>query len=313
MDWLWQKLRGVFTENLGLKILAFAFALGLYAFSHNAQDAQRTMAVDVIATPPPEEVRRVLLTPLPPQIRVTVRGPRSVLDELRSEDLGSVPVDLRSGKANRVEFYPSMVHVPPSVRIEQVDPVSVELRWEDVIVRPLLIQASITGQPGPGLVMKGPPRVDPPSVAATGPRSVVEVLQYARADAFDVTGIHKEGIYDRTLAIDRPPTRVDYDTRTALVRIEVAREQMQRVFVKVPVEILGIARGSTTPPDVDVRVEGPPDLVRSLRPEQIVPTVDLKAASVNLTAAGAAMVEVAVRLEQCSAIVTPKLVKVRWQ
>jgi hypothetical protein len=313
MNWVWEKLRGAFTENIGLKVLSFVFAMGLYAFSHGAQDAQRTMAVDVVATPPSEEVGRVLLTPLPPQIRVTVRGPRSVLDELRSDDLGSVQVDLRSGKNSRVEFYPSMIRVLPNVRVDQVDPASIELRWEDVIVRELPIQAAIAGQPAPGLVIKGTPHVDPPIVKARGPRSVAEVLQYARADAFDVAGIQKEGLYDRTLAIDRPPTRIEYDTQTAVVRIEVAREQIQRIFVKVPVQVVGTARGSAVPVEVDVRVEGPPELVRSLRAEQIVPTVDLKAAGVNLAAPGSAKLEVSVQIDQCRSTVTPKLVVTRWQ
>src|SRR5689334_23847014 len=113
-SWL-NRVRDLMFENLGLKLLSFAFALGLYAFSHGAQDAQRTLPVDVVATPPPLNARRVLVTPLPPQVRVTVRGSRSLLDEMRAEDLGSLQVDLSNGKSDHIEFETNMVHVPPGV------------------------------------------------------------------------------------------------------------------------------------------------------------------------------------------------------
>jgi hypothetical protein len=310
-SWL-NRVRDMMFENLGLKLLSFAFALGLYAFSHGAQDAQRTLPVDVVATPPPVGAHRVLVTPLPPQVRVTVRGSRSLLDEMRAEDLGSLQVDLSTGKADHIEFQTNMVHVPPGVHVEQIDPPAIELRWEDVIVREVPVQASITGQPSPGYIVKGVPRADPASVRARGPRTVIDVVQYARAEAFDVTGLQKEGVYERTLAIDRPPSRVEFDNQTATVKVEIAREELQRLFVKVPVQLVGLARGTTTPAEVDVRVEGPPEIVRALRTDQIVPTADPKSAGANVTTPGSAKLEVKVELDQCKATVQPQIVVVRW-
>jgi YbbR domain-containing protein len=310
-SWL-SRLRELVFENIGLKILSFGFALLLYAFSHGTQDAQRTLPVDVVATPPPVNARRVLLTPLPPQVRVTVRGPRSLLDEMRAEDLGSLQVDLSNGKLDHIEFEPKHVHVPPGVHVEQIDPPSIELRWEDVVLREVPVQASITGQPSPGFVVKGVPRADPSSVRARGPRSVIDVVQYARAEAFDVTGLQKEGEYQRTVAIDRPPSRVEFETQTATVKVEIAREELQRLFVKIPVQLVGLARGAVTPAEVDVRVEGPPEIVRALRTDQIVPTVDPKAAGANVTTPGSAKLEVKVELEQCKATIQPQIVVVRW-
>jgi hypothetical protein len=124
--------------------------------------------------------------------------------------------------------------------------------------------------------------------------------------------LSKEGTYDRTLPLDRPPGRVEFDTPTVHVAVEIAREELQRIFVKVPVQIVGAARGSATPTEVDVRVEGPPDLVRSLRTDQLVPTVDLHSAGVNTQSAGSAKLPVMVELEGCRATVQPQTVVVRW-
>ena len=299
-------------ENLGLKILSFAFALGLYAFVHGSEEAQRTLPVDVVAAPPPASARRVLLTPLPSVVRVTVRGPRTLIDEMKADDLGAFQPDLRSGKVDHVEFDASVIHLPPGVRVEQIDPPLMALRWEDEVIRDIPVQASITGQPAPGFVIKGAPKVEPPTVRAIGPRSLVDVVQFARAAPFDVTGLDQEKEHEHVLGIDRPPPRVEFETQIVTVKVEVAREELQRIFVKVPVQAVGVPRAVLSPAEVDVKVEGPPELVRSLRPEQVVPTVDLRSSGIALTSPGSGRLPVVVGLEGCRASVQPQMIVVRW-
>jgi hypothetical protein len=310
---VFSRIRDLMIENLGLKILSFAFALGLYAFVHGSQDAQRTLQVDVVATPPPESAHRVLLTPLPPTVRVTVRGPRAILDDMKADDLGAFQLDLRSGKIDNIVFDPAAVHLPPGMRADQIDPPSITLRWEDEIVREIPVRAPVTGSPAPGFVVKGPGVAEPALVRAMGPRSVVEVVQVANAEAFDVGALAKEGTYSHILALERPPARVEFDMKTVNVKVEIAREEGQRRFVKVPVQLVGAARGSVTPAEIDVTVEGPPDVVESLRPDQIVPMVDLRAAGVNTAAPGSARVPITVQVTGCRSVVLPEVVVARWQ
>jgi YbbR domain-containing protein len=299
-------------ENIGLKLLSFAFALGLYAFIHGAQDAQKSISVDVVATTPPDSAHRVLVTPLPDHVRVTIRGPRTIVDDVKPDELGSFQLDLRSGKVDRIEFDPSAIHVPPGVRAEQVEPPAITLRWEDEVIREIPVHSAITGQPAPGFVVKGAPKVEPATVRALGPRSVVDVVQFARAEAFDVSGIAKEGSYDRALPLDRPPARVQYESPTVTVRVEIGHEELHRDFAKVPVQVVGVPRGTVVPAEVTVRVEGPPEIVRSLAPEQVVPTIDLHAAGVNTAQPGSAKLPVSVELEGCRATVQPQTAVVRW-
>ncbi len=48
-------LREAFTENIGLKVLSFTFAVGLFAFMYGQQEEQqRTIPVAVVMRPPPE-------------------------------------------------------------------------------------------------------------------------------------------------------------------------------------------------------------------------------------------------------------------
>src|ERR1700722_4182705 len=104
------RLRSLVTENLNLKLLSFAFALVLYSLVHGSQDAQRSLRLNLEALLPAAP-DRVLMTTLPDKIVVTVRGPKSAVDELNADDMGSVQLDLRAGGETRVNIESSMIPV----------------------------------------------------------------------------------------------------------------------------------------------------------------------------------------------------------
>ena len=300
------RVRGIATENLGLKLLSLVFALVFYSAVHGSQDAQRSLLLSVVALTPPESANRELVTPIPAQIRVTVRGPRSALDEVHADDL-SVQVDLRGGNEARLTFDPSLIPVPPGLRIEQIDPPDIDLTWEDRIVRDIPVEVGIVGTPAAGFVVKGAPAAEPPMVRARGPKSEVIVLQHARSDAFDVTGL-TAGAYTRQLAIDRPSGRVSYDIPSIAGKVEIGREVVERPFTRVVVAVLGHAGAKSQPAEVDVRLACPPEIVRALRPEQIVPRVQVASTLEH----GSDVLPIELSVDQCEIHTTPPSVIVRW-
>jgi YbbR domain-containing protein len=301
------RLRALTTENLNLKLLSLAFALVLYGWVHGSQEAQRSLLLGVIALTPPENSTRELVTPIPAQIRVTLRGAKSTLDELHADDIGSVQIDLRSGSVTRLTIVPSMIPVPPGLTVEQIDPPAVDLTWEDRIQRDVPVEVGIVGTPASGFVVKGTPTSEPATVRARGPKSEVMVVQRARADAFDVTGL-TAGKYTRQLAIERAPGRLAYDVPSVAATVEIAREESERLFTRVPIALLGHAGGKAQPPEVDVRLSCPPEVVRALRPEQIVPRVQVASSTDHGTEA----LPVTLSIDQCGVHMTPPNVIVRW-
>src|SRR5579883_1585513 len=301
------QLRSLLVENLNLKLLSLAFALVLYSLVHGSQDAQRSLLLSVVALTPPQGANRVLTTAIPAQIRVIVRGPRSTLDDLHVDDIGSVPLDLRGGNERRITFEPSMIPVPPGMKVEQIDPPGIDLAWEDVIVRDVPVEVGVVGTPARGFVVKGAPSAEPRAVHARGPKSEVSVVQRARADAFDVTGL-TEGKYTRQLAVDRAPGRVGFDAASVSATVEIGREVVERPFTNVPVAVLGHPNGKAQPAEVDVRLACLPEVVRALRPEQIVPRVQVSTPADH----GSEAANVQLVIDQCDVHVTPPSVIVRW-
>jgi len=304
-----QRVKIAVGENWNLKLISFALALVLYSLFHGAQDAQRSVSIDVVMIMPPEAANRVLVSQPPTQVRLTLRGSRAALDDLRVDDIGNLQLDIHSGAEKRVTLTPQMVHVPPSVTVEQFDPPAVDLVWEDQVVRDVPIQVSVVGTPAPGFVVKGVPVADPETVRVRGPKSEVLVLQHVRADPFDVTGL-TEGVYPRHLAIDRMTGQVNVEsaTHTILITTEIVREVTERSFVKTAVAVVGVPKGKTQPSEVDVRLVGPPEILRALRPEQVVAKVTVRSTAPS----GSESLPVEVAVDGCQAHVTPSAVIVRW-
>jgi len=297
------RIRALFTDNLNLKLVSLAVALFLYSLVHASQEAQRSLLVSVVGLTPSEVE---LVTPIPAQVRVTVRGPRSLLDDLHADDI-PLHLDLRAGSETHVTFDASMIAVPPGLEVVQFDPPGFDLQWEERIVRDIPVEVGIVGTPAAGFVVKGVPLADPATVRARGPKSEVVVIQHARADAFDVTGL-TEGRYTRQLALDRLLGRVSCDTTNVEATVVVGREVTERTFTKVAVAVIGRANVKAQPSDVDVRLACPSDVVRSLRPEQVVP----RAQVVSPTEHGSDAIPVQVTVDQCEVHVTPPSVIVRW-
>lgn len=305
-----------FTANLGLKFLSLAFALGLYGYLHGQEDQQqRTVPVGVVLRLPPESAKRELMTPIPASIHVTLRGSTRAIDNLIQTGIAPVEADLSAGQKDSITFEPSMFSLPPGMQVAIIDPPSIDLEWQDVINRKIPVQAAITGKPADGFVVKGEPEVDPTEITVSGPVSLVEVMQFARLAAFDVSGL-TEGVYRRRIAIDPPPNRVSYiGPHSAMVSVTILRRVSEAKFARRPVEAIGVPNGITTPRTVDVTVIGPPEVVRALRAEQVVPTVDVaKAPGVDLATQkhGSALVQVHVQIADVDAEIQPPSVNVKW-
>jgi YbbR domain-containing protein len=305
---MWEKLRVALTENMNLKVLSFVFAIVLYSLVHGGQDARRSVVVDLEVGLPPESSDRVLVGSIPQSVRIFVRGSNQTIDNLRAASV-SVQIDLTNKQPSHVVFEPKMVRLPEGVNVEleQFDPPSIDLRWEPRVVRDVPIQVSVVGTPADGFVVKGPLVAEPKAAKVQGPQSDVMVLQFIRVDAFDVRGL-SEGSYPRNLAVERVNPRLKIEPMTVVVTAEITREVAERVFQKLPVSVVGIPKGKSTPGEVDVRLVCPPDIVRSLRPEQIVPQVEVTSKEL----AGSAALPVKVRMDKCEAYVIPREVVARW-
>lgn len=305
-------LHDAVTDNLVLKAMSLLASLLFYGYLHGAQNAQRVIPVGVVTLLPPDDQGRALTVEPPSTVRLTLLGSRPNLDELRADDLGSVQLDLRQTMSTYVPFDLSTLKIPTGLRVE-VDPPGLSLAWEEVVSRPVPVQIPVAGQPVRGFSMVGLPSAEPSVVAVRGPRSVVELLQFVRSEPFDLEGLDAERATTRRLQLDVPLARAQLiEERSVLATVTIGKARLERVFERRPVQATGIvASKAILPAEVDVHVVGPPELVESLRPEQLVPIADVHAVA-GEARTGTLPVPVTVTLEGCSVQIVPPTVVVRW-
>lgn len=311
--WLINWVRSAFTENVGLKAFSFAVALGLTAYQRGSEDVQqRTVPVDLILRLPPPEAHRELMTLVPPNIHVTVRGNTRALDQLIQSGVPPVEIDLRRGDVHSIVFEGSMFSVPPGAKVNIIDPATIDLEWQNVIERSVPIQAAMTGRVAEGYTVASV-KVDPPNITVQGPASQVEVMQFVRLAAFDVSG-KTDGVYRHRLALDPPGQRIQYlGPASATVAVTIARQLSVRKFSKA-VSVLGPARAKTEPRTVDITVRGAPEVINGLRDEMILPRVDLQGAGIDPKDQrhGSLLMPVRVDLANVEIEVQPPNVGVSW-
>jgi YbbR domain-containing protein len=307
-------VRDALTQNVGLKVLSLIFAFGLFAFLHAQEDRQqRTVPVGVILRLPPESAEREIMTPIPASIQVTLRGSTRAIDSLMQAGIPPIEVDLRAGTLDTLVFDPKAFSLPHGVEITIIQPPSIPLEWQNVITRRVPVQASVTGKPAEGYVVKGEPTVDPNQVTVRGPEELVEVMQFVRLASFDVSGL-TDGTYRRRIALDTPPSRVSIlGAHAATMTLMIARRVSESRFANRPVEVIGLVGAYTVPRSVDVSVVGPPEVVHALRSEQIIARADVsQVASAKSEKHGAISVKVTVDLAQAEVETQPPTVTVRW-
>jgi hypothetical protein len=307
-------IRAALTQNLALKIFSLVLALGLFAVLRGQQERQqRTIPVAVILRLPPESAERELMTPIPANVHATLRGSMRAIDQLIQSGIPPIEIDLRAGNRDVLAFEPGMLSLPRDVDVAIIDPPSIRLEWQSVVTRRIPLQASITGKPTEGYVVKGELEVDPQQISVTGPASLVEVMQFVRLAAFDVSGL-TEGVHRRRVAMDAPPNRVSLSGPTsANVSVTIARRVSEIKFSNRPIEVVGVSGGYAVPRTADVTIIGPPEVVRALRAEQVVPRVQLPPEDGQKREKhGSLALKVSVDLAQADTEVQPPTVTVRW-
>jgi YbbR domain-containing protein len=279
-------------ENYQLKLLAFALALALFSIVHSDQDAQRSVMVDVVALLPPRTSAQVLVSPLPAQVKVTLRGSRSRVAALQHDDFAPVQLDLRDSGRASYHIETNAIDVTGPVQVVGVEPAYISLSWRPRVERVVPTAAKLRGQVEAGFVVKRPITVTPSSVRVSGPKDELDLLRDVETE--DIAVDHMgEGAYERRTRLETPAGHIAFiDPDQVSVRVEVVGEQGERTFRHLAVAALGAGEATLRPEAVSITLQGPIHGLSELEPEQLVPFVELSSASAGV---GVEVLDVKVR------------------
>ncbi|UJR79797.1 YbbR-like domain-containing protein [Sandaracinus amylolyticus] len=268
-------VRNLIFENFPLKVFSLVASLALFSLVRGAEDAQRSLFVDVVAVLPDASTGRILLSDIPDRVRVTLRGSRSLLNSIRRDDIPPIQVTLDDTRARLYYFDPERIEVPAGVEITQIAPATIALQWADRAERRLPVHPTIDGRPAPGLMLAGPPEVRPPSAVITGPAPEISPLDHVTTDPIALAGL-EAGRHERRVALMHLPPHAEYEGDAMVtVVVDIAPQVAERSLPRLEVAVVGGEVRELRPARVRVRVRGAPQVLDGMDALGVVPYVDV--------------------------------------
>lgn len=225
---MWDRVRAILFENLGLKLASLLLALLLYAHVVTDQERESVVQIPIAAVGLADTLTSV--GELPPRVAVKVRGKWKDLIRL-GLTRPFLSIDLATAKPGmfRTAITADDISrraIPPELSrlvsvTEVLDPRSVDLAIEPKATRRLPVRARIVGTPASGYVLDQDPDVQPESVTVMGPARLVQGIDTLYTVAVDITG-EREKI-QRQVALALPANVANLETRRCVVTIRLAR------------------------------------------------------------------------------------------
>lgn len=225
---MWDRVRSILFENLGLKLASVLLALLVYAHVVTEQEREAVVQIPIAAVGLADTLTGV--GQLPPRVAVKVRGKWKDLIRL-SLTRPFLSIDLATAKPGM--FQTSITAddisrraIPPELArlisvTEVLEPRTVDLAIEPKVTRSLPVRARIVGVPAEGYLLEPDPEVDPESVRVMGPARLVQRIDTLYTVAVDITG-ERERI-QRQVALALPANVANLETRRCTVTIRLAR------------------------------------------------------------------------------------------
>jgi len=267
-------IRIAITGNLGLKASAIGLAILMFSLVHGAEDVERNVYVGVVVQPPPDAADMILVTDIPDQVRVRLKGSRARLNAIRQESLPPVDVKLKSREETQYYFEKEMFDLPTGVSVIQVVPPSLVFKWVARGSRELPVEVLLEGKLPPQLEWAGEPEVFPATIKVDGPRDVVNSMRSVRSMEIDVSDLH-EGVVRREIPLLGPPANTTFATQMVLVTLRIQPKMGERVLPPLRVDAAGMVPRAIRPRVVTARIRGPEALVQELNPDSVLAVANL--------------------------------------
>jgi YbbR domain-containing protein len=172
-----------------LRLTALGLAILLWLFvtveRRGEQPAEKVVEATVTYNPPPG---MVLLDP-EERVRVRLRGSERDIRRVNPYQIDvQVEVDEPRAGIHEVPLEVENVLMPDGLEVVSLEPSVLRVRLDQEVRRLLPVEVPLVGQPAAPAVLDAPPRVDPVSVLATGPRELVSSLTSLRTNPISLDG-----------------------------------------------------------------------------------------------------------------------------
>ena len=252
MKEIWQRIASIASSNLGLGILAFVIAVGLWIAGH--RDIERAIEVPIEFRNIPADL--MVVDNRVDYVILRLSGPRTLISTLDSKEL-RLWLDLGGAKSGSSSFPldPNSFNIPRGVTVARITPPVVHLRLDPVIKRVLPVSARLSGKPSPGYKVKETV-VEPETVSVHGPAD--EMRRMAAVETLPIDIDESRAPVKRKVRLSSDGKPLSFMPEYVTVVVSIVEELFTRDFDNLTIAARGASgEFSFAPKTVDLRLSGP--------------------------------------------------------
>lgn len=277
-----EALKGLFTRNLPLKLVALVLAIMMWAFVAGQRRGETTelkfsSPLVFRNIPPNIEVAQAPVQ----SVSVLVRAQRRTANALNPNQF-QVFIDLGNQLPGQFEYElsarsVSYLNAPPpeGMTVLQISPSRIPLRLEETMQKELAIQPRFSGKPAPGFTIVQT-KIFPQMTQVTGSRKVMEQMRSIQTRPLDVQDLHSN--VEMIASLDLPQgVRLAGKQETQFrAQIAVSGNPTRVLLKQIPVVFENVEHSykvSTT--SLNVHLEGTREALAGLNRKNVFAAIDL--------------------------------------
>jgi YbbR domain-containing protein len=162
-------------NNIGLKLLAFAFATALWFFVVGEKEEEVGLVVLLGFKGMPSDM--VMVSNPPGDVEVRVVGPRAFINNLTPAQV-TADLDLSDARVghNTFRLQPGNIRIPRGIEVTRIRPTSVEVWMERLVKKSIPVEVELEGVPAAGYKLSGV-TVEPGVVVVSGTVKEIKELK----------------------------------------------------------------------------------------------------------------------------------------
>jgi len=174
-------------KECALKILSLFLAIFLWYFVVGEDQVDVTLTVPIEILNLPADL--VISNHYRKDIEVSVRGPRSMIQELRRQNI-TRPIDLANAKPGTlvIKNEPDSIPFPMGVTVLRLQPANITLLIDKLVKKNLPIHPVIEGEPAPGYEL-GKITLHPDQLTISGPQHLLESQKTLKTYVINLDGL----------------------------------------------------------------------------------------------------------------------------
>jgi YbbR domain-containing protein len=196
---------GIFTTNIGWKLLSLAAAVALWVSVASEPELATLRSVPVEYKGVPDDLE--ISSSFVEDVVLEMRGPSSRLRDLR-DARPAVVLDFSSVHQPGERTFtidPSNASLPRGIQLVRSIPEQLRFQFERRVTRPVPVDVRLS--PPHGGYAVASVQVTPPTVSVTGPQSSIERMRAVTTDPLDISGVIASQQYRVNTYLTEPRAR----------------------------------------------------------------------------------------------------------